>query len=282
MQVIQTISDLKAYHNCVLVPTMGALHKGHASLITQAVALQHPPVVVSIFVNPAQFAADEDLANYPQTLDADLALCEECGADAVFMPQTTLVYPNGIPTADNLSSEPLPNVATRPQLEDCARPTHFAGVCIVVRRLFDLTQPKYAMFGSKDFQQLAVIRAMVKIDQRPIQIVGCDTIREQDGLALSSRNVYLNNEQRKRALGISKALIAIEHIGSITAAEDTMCEILDLHHIRTEYAAIRDANTLLPIDTLNTTTQLQALIAGYIDKVRLIDNMHVNISPNNA
>jgi pantoate--beta-alanine ligase len=181
---------------------MGALHAGHAALIRQARTLADArgcTVVATVFVNPTQFNEPTDFDAYPRTLDADLALCERSGAHAVLAPSPAVVYPPG----DQTAVPTLPAVATQPGLEDAFRPGHFAGVCQVVARLFDMTCPAVAVFGEKDWQQLQVIRAMTVAQRRPIEIVAGPTVREPDGLAMSSRNARLDPAARKRAAGIA-------------------------------------------------------------------------------
>ena len=208
MKLIQTISELRAELDAFrkegktigLVPTMGALHAGHASLVNRAVA-ENDVVVVSDFVNPTQFNDQNDLLKYPRTLEADCALLEKCGATLVFAPSVEEVYPE--PDPRQFSYAPLDTV-----MEGKYRPGHFNGVCQIVSKLFLMVEPHRAYFGEKDFQQLAIIREMVRKYPFNIQIVGCPIVREEDGLALSSRNARLTAEQRKEALQISKALFA--------------------------------------------------------------------------
>lgn len=267
-----------------LVPTMGALHEGHASLI-RAAARTSRPAVVTIFVNPTQFGPTEDLAKYPRTLDADLALAEASGAAAVFVPSVEVIYPRGIEVARaEAAALALPLVATAPRLEDASRPTHFAGVCQVVAALFDLTLPKLAFFGEKDYQQLRVIDAMVAVarDRWPgLEITPCPTVREEDGLAMSSRNRYLTLEQRTRALAISRALRGAEVQLSETrlptrdllgATESRMRSSLEAQGCEVEYAAIRSSIDLQPA---TPPAALRALLAARVGGVRLIDNLQV-------
>ncbi|MDA0214342.1 MAG: pantoate--beta-alanine ligase, partial [Planctomycetota bacterium] len=162
MKIIETLEKLGEIQGGSLVPTMGALHEGHASLI-RAGAASDRPVLVTLFVNPTQFAPNEDFAKYPRTLDADLKIAEAAGASAVFVPSIEAIYPGGLANAASLAAQfSLPPIATAPRLEDAVRPTHFGGVCLVVSRLFDLCQPSLAYFGEKDFQQLRVITQMVE------------------------------------------------------------------------------------------------------------------------
>jgi len=247
---------------------MGALHEGHAALIRRARKLA-TPVVVSVFVNPTQFGPGEDFERYPRTLDADLAVAEAAGADLLFAPEVSHIYPSGL----SRGVPALPPVATRPQLEDAARPGHFAGVCQVVARLFDLVPASVAVFGEKDWQQLQVIRAVVA-QEAPrwpsLRIVGHPTVRERDGLALSSRNRYLRPEQREQALGLSRALQVAASAQRPETAERLMRSMLEEHGLSIDYAVIRDAATLEPVTGFERATR--ALIAARLEQVRLIDN----------
>ena len=188
---------------------MGALHEGHGSLIRQ-VRGRGMPVVATVFVNPTQFGPREDFAKYPRTLEHDVALAERCGADVVFAPAAEIVYPDGLEAAQqHAASWPLPAVAREPGLEDACRPGHFNGVCQVVARLFDLTRPALAVFGEKDFQQLRVLTQMAAESGGrwgALRVEPGATVREPDGLAMSSRNRYLRPEQRDQALGLVRAL----------------------------------------------------------------------------
>ena len=261
----------------LFVPTMGALHAGHVALVRHAAALRvsasaaAAPVVVSVFVNPTQFNDPADLARYPRTLEADAAACREAGADIVFAPDAREVYP-----ADRaIAVPPLPNVATEPGLEDALRPGHFAGVCQVVARLFDLVRPSVAVFGEKDWQQLQVVRAMVEAAgpaaARPT-IVGVPTVREADGLAMSSRNVFLTPSERRAASALSRALREAGREPTPQAGERRMVEVLSGAGLEIQYAVIRDAATLLPPSTEAPTRPCRALIAVRLGAVRLIDN----------
>ena len=197
MQLIRDPAQLAAFAGAALVPTMGVLHPGHVALIRRAKELADQ-LILSIFVNPTQFAPDDDFDSYPRTLDADLEAARDVGVDVVFVPEVDAIYP---PELD-IPVPPLPLVATNPQLEDACRPGHFAGVCQVVARLFDLVKPSVALFGEKDYQQLLVIQAMVQqhADRWPgLGIESCPTVREPDGLALSSRNANLSSDDRRIA-----------------------------------------------------------------------------------
>jgi pantoate--beta-alanine ligase len=266
MQVITDTADIHSFTGAAFVPTMGALHEGHRVLIREAAA-SGLPALVSIFVNPMQFAPHEDLDSYPRTLEQDLDAIREDGGAAVFVPSVETIYPPN----ETLWSPPLPTVATEPKLEDAHRPHFFGGVCAVVARLFDLTRPAVSFFGEKDWQQLKVIEAMASahIDRwGAMQIVGVPTVREQGGLAMSSRNVYLSPEDRTRALAISRALEAARGLGR-AAAELVMQEILHDSDLAIDYAVVRDAMTLGPPQQDRPT---RALIAASIGRIRLIDN----------
>ena len=246
---------------------MGALHAGHAALIRQARALadaRGATVVATIFVNPTQFNESTDFDAYPRTLDADRALCERAGADAVLAPSPAVVYPEG----DRTPAPSLPAVATEPGLEDAFRPGHFVGVCQVVARLFDMTQPAAAVFGEKDWQQLQVIRAMTAEQRRPIEIVPAPTVREPDGLAMSSRNTRLDPAARRQAAGIGAALLTAGACPTRGLAESTLRHTLAEHGIDPEYAVLRDAETLL----VPAEGPCRLLVAARVGAVRLIDN----------
>jgi len=263
-------SHLKPLRNQTLafVPTMGCLHAGHMSLIEKAAKLADI-VVVSIYVNPLQFGAGEDLDTYPRTFDKDAALCAEAGVDFLFHPAT--LYPENGPKITLKATD----------LCDClcgaSRPGHFDGVITVVNILFNIIQPDFAIFGEKDWQQLAVIRRMVEDLQMPVEIVGSDIIREADGLAMSSRNRYLSNTDRKQALALSQALRAMQqatlagerHVETLKTVAQS---ILDAANIRPEYLDVRSANSLITRHTLNKQPA-RAFIAARVGNARLIDNM---------
>jgi len=305
MEIVDSTEGLAAFKGCGFVPTMGALHEGHLELIRKAVRDGLPPLV-SIFVNPTQFGPHEDFNRYPRTLETDVRGCEAAGAVAVFVPTVEVVYPRGLAWAqEEANALQLPPVAIRPRLEDACRPTHFAGVCQVVARLFDLCQPQRAYFGEKDFQQLRVITQMVEISRRRTQaaggqavrtqdesctpqIVPCPTVRDADGLALSSRNRFLQPHERDRALGLSRALRRAREIlqqqenatgdaatKAIAAAEAAMRGELERHQLQIEYAVVRDASSLEPVQLNAPPRQppaLRSLIAARLGAVRLIDN----------
>ena len=257
---------------------MGALHEGHGSLIRQ-VRGRGMPVVATVFVNPTQFGPREDFAKYPRTLEHDVALAERCGADVVFAPAAETVYPDGLEAAQqHAASWPLPAVAREPGLEDACRPGHFNGVCQVVARLFDLTRPALSVFGEKDFQQLRVLTQMVAESggrSGALRVEPGATVREPDGLAMSSRNRYLRPEQRDQALGLVRALQMAASAQHPQTAERLMQETLADHGLAVDYAVVRDATTLLPVTGFERPTR--ALIAARLDTVRLIDNMSMPV-----
>lgn len=269
MKTVHRIDDRSGIEGGSFVPTMGALHAGHLALIRRARALGRP-VVVSIFVNPAQFAEGEDVERYPRRLEADREAAAGAGADVVFAPDVETVYPRGA----RVPGPTLPAVATEPRLEDACRPGHFAGVCRVVARLFDLVRPRWAVFGEKDYQQLLVVRAMVEAggERWPgLEIDAHPTLRERDGLAESSRNASLDVEPRARAVGLFRALEAARAAPGPGAAADLMVTTLEAHGLSIDYAVVRDAATLMPIDEYRRPSR--ALIAAHSGGVRLIDNM---------
>jgi len=263
MQVIQQPEQLDSVHGGVLVPTMGALHEGHLALIRKAAKLCSggQPVVVSIFVNPTQFAPGEDYQTYPRNLDHDVDLAGRAGADVVFAPDEAMVYPEGGDFREEFYGG-LPPAATEPGLEDAHRPGHFHGVCQVVARLFDLVQPRTAVFGEKDYQQLIVIEQLVGRmgQQNPqrwgeLHIAFSPTVREPDGLAMSSRNAYRDQAQRTRALALSSALFAArDAVGDAQTPgelEEIMHGVLADSAVDVDYAVVRDARTLQPIAELD-------------------------------
>jgi pantoate--beta-alanine ligase len=280
MRIVDDPKDLSAPDlcGCGFVPTMGALHEGHGSLVRRASA-DGRPVVVSIFVNPTQFGPSEDYARYPRTLDSDCALLEPLGVAAVFVPSVEAIYPRGLEAArTEAAATELPEVATRPRLEDACRPTHFGGVALVVGRLFDLVRPARAYFGEKDYQQLRLIEDMVAADRGrfgALEVVPCPTTRERDGLAMSSRNRYLAPEQRDAALALSRALQIAHSAQRVETAERLMRETLEAFGLETEYAVVRDSRTLLPVRGFETPTR--ALIAARLGSTRLIDNAPMTV-----
>ena len=277
MKVIHTIQELQSELSKLksegkkvgLVPTMGALHAGHASLVKRS-AKENDVTVVSVFVNPTQFNDKNDLVKYPRTLEADCKLLESCGASFAFAPEVSEMYPE--PDTRSFSFAPLDTV-----MEGAFRPGHFNGVCQIVSKLFDAVQPHRAYFGEKDFQQLAIIREMVRQMHFPLEIVGCPIVREEDGLALSSRNTLLSAEQRVQALQISKTLFASrEYAASHTLAETQKFVedgIAAAEGLELQYFEIVDGNTLQRVQNWDDTAYVVGCITVFCGDVRLIDNI---------
>ena len=274
MKVLKKIDEVKKLSNqwrkegktVGLVPTMDYLHEGHMSLIERC-RKENDKVIVSIFVNPAQFGENEDLDAYPKDFQKDKTLCEKAGADLIFNPDTDEMYSNQrtYVNIDGLSD----------YLCGKSRPIHFRGVCTVVSKLFMITNPDNAYFGQKDAQQLAIIKKMVKDLNFDVNIVGCPIVREEDGLAKSSRNVYLNPEERKAALCLSKAIAA----GKLLANSETdadkvkneMIKIIETEPLaKIDYVEIVDNETMQPVSEIKDNTL--AAMAVYIGKARLLDN----------
>ncbi len=254
-----------------LVPTMGALHAGHISLV-EAAREKARRVVVSIFVNPTQFAPNEDFSVYPRTLDEDINKLSEVGADGCFAPLPAEIYPPGF------STEVIPGGPALAGLEDKFRPTHFAGVALVVAKLLNQAQADVAFFGEKDFQQLAVIRRMAADLDIATEIFGAPTMREADGLAMSSRNVYLSVEERARAVLLSQVLReSAEKIAGGAAVAQVMADgaaKIAAAGFSLDYFEARHAETLAPIASL-ADGPIRLLVAARLRKTRLIDNMAV-------
>jgi pantoate--beta-alanine ligase len=273
MQLIHTALELRAAlageTGTAFVPTMGNLHAGHVSLVELA-KTHGRPVVASIFVNPLQFGAGEDFERYPRTLAADCEKLEAAGCDLVFTPDVAEMYP--VPQA--FIVQPPETLAN--DLCGVFRPGHFSGVATVVLKLFNLVQPRVAVFGRKDFQQLMVIREMVQQLNLPIEIVGGDTLRETDGLALSSRNAYLGTAERQQAPQLQRELAAV--VAAVLAGERdfdaltaTASRRLKMAGWRVDYIALRDVTTLQP--PTSDTTRLVVLGAAWLGNTRLIDNL---------
>ena len=285
MQIIPTTAALtaaineakKANKTIGLVPTMGALHEGHLSLIRRA-RKENDFVVVSIFVNPIQFNNKEDLAKYPRTVEQDCRLAEEAGADIAFTPSVEEMYPDGEPK-EVYHFGPIEEVMEGPR-----RPGHFSGVAVVVRRLFDLAQPTRAYFGEKDFQQVAIIRNLLEQIKYPIELVPCHIVRAEDGLALSSRNMRLSAEARAIAPEIYATLqqavemSEYEDVDSVcTWVVDTLGSFHEVSELpeglkfEPEYFEIVDDTTLQPVDEWDAAPGIVGCIAVWLDGVRLID-----------
>lgn len=274
MRTLGTLAETATFRTSapspvVLVPTMGALHAGHATLIDAARkrAGKSGTVVVSIFVNPTQFAPNEDLAKYPRTFEADLELCAAHDADAVFAPSADEMYPAGDSTF-------VEETALSRGLCGAQRPGHFRGVCTVVTKLFNIIRPEAAIFGEKDYQQLAIIRRMTRDLFLGIEIIGHPTVREPDGLALSSRNRYLNAEERQRAAAFPAALAtATQETTPAQIIAQATALIAQGTGTAPEYVELIDAKTLEPLAALDRPAVLAAAVK--IGETRLIDNVRL-------
>lgn len=279
MQTASTKQELRAVlaehrgKRIVMVPTMGALHEGHATLMRQArqLAGETGLVVASIFLNPVQFDNAGDLASYPQTPQADLEVCRSCGVDVVFMPTPKVMY-----SADRSISMEETHLST--VLCGAKRPGHFAGVCLVVSKLFNLVQPTDAIFGKKDYQQLAILRRMVRDLDIPVNIHGAEIVREADGLALSSRNVRLTAEHRAAAPTIHRCLVAARAEYANGASAEAVCAdvanaLSAIDGVKVDYVELVDAETLHAPAADNRMALLA--VAAYFGDVRLIDNMEL-------
>ncbi|GAA5097953.1 pantoate--beta-alanine ligase [Nocardia iowensis] len=267
--VTQVCNALRSVGRTVaLVPTMGALHEGHLEIVRLA-KRNNQVVVVSIFVNPLQFGANEDLDKYPRTLDADVALLREEGVGLVFAPSVSDMYPDGPRT----TVHPGPIGA---ELEGASRPTHFAGMLTVVAKLLQIVRPTEAYFGEKDYQQLTLIRQMVRDLNFDVKIKPVATVREHDGLAMSSRNRFLDAAQRESALGLSAALAAGKHAGGLgpDAVLAAARQVLDaVPGIDVDYLELRSAN----LDPAPATGNARLLVAARVGPTRLIDNVAVTL-----
>ncbi len=260
-------------HSVGLVPTMGALHAGHVSLMARARA-ECGAVAVSIFVNPLQFGDPEDIAHYPRTLEQDLAVCAEAGADVVFVPPVTEMYPDWpAPVATTVSVRGVSD-----GWEGASRPGHFDGVATVVAKLFSIAGPCRAYFGEKDYQQLAVVRRMVADLSLPVSVIGCPIVREPDGLALSSRNVRLSAAERRaavvlsRALAVGRSLLTQGADRSSAVAEVMRRTVEEEPLVRLDYAVAVGAHDLVVRERIEDPAEVRLLIAAEVGPVRLIDN----------
>ena len=282
MQTVHTISELRAYvraqrqsgHKIAFVPTMGNLHEGHLSLITEA-KKQADCVIASIFVNPMQFGANEDLDAYPRTLEADTAALAKQGCDLLFAPNANEVYPQSLSMQTRIEV---------PELGDAhcgaSRPGHFVGVATVVAKLFNMVQADVAIFGEKDFQQLAIIRKMAQDLCFPIDIIGVATSRESSGLARSSRNGYLSTDEKQRAAEVYQCLLVIRDAilagnKDFKLLSQQAQERLSKAGFRPDYVNIANARTLAPATVEDTS--LVILIAAYMGTTRLIDNLSLQL-----
>lgn len=279
MEPISTISQLRATvqawrgagHRIALVPTMGALHSGHLQLVQQAKSIASH-VVVSIFVNPTQFGPNEDFSRYPRPIERDLQLLEKAGASAAWLPTVEEMYPQGFATSIHVAG-------VSEGLCGAFRPGHFDGVATVVAKLLNQVMPDTALFGEKDYQQLCVIKRLVSDLNLPVQIIGVPTVREADGLALSSRNQYLSAEQRQKAAAIYAALSHASHelvarpsdVASIL--EKTKSALTAAGFTKIDYLELRAEDSLAILDTYRAPARL--LVAAWLGTTRLIDNLSV-------
>jgi len=256
-----------AGRNVALVPTMGALHAGHRQLIREAQVMQNTVVVVSIFVNPLQFGPNEDLAKYPRQFDSDVDICRDERVGIVFAPSAEDMYPAGAQVTVNAG--PLGD-----ELEGASRPGHFGGVLTVVSKLFNIVQPTYAVFGQKDYQQLQLVHKMARDLNFPLDVVGVPTVREHDGLALSSRNAYLSPEQRQQAVTLSAALTAGAYVSAqgadavLKAAHDVLAKTPE---IELDYLELRGVD----LGPAPENGDARLLVAARVGSTRLIDNIAV-------
>ena len=274
VRILSTIADARTQPRAkrrLLVPTMGALHKAHGELIRVAreAAGKHGEVAVSIFVNPLQFEPGSDYERYPRPKKADEEFCRDAGVDLLFRPSAEEIY--AVDRSTFVEETSLSSI-----LEGKSRPGHFRGVCTVVAKLFNILAPDAAVFGEKDFQQLAIIRRMVRDLNFNIEIIAVPTIREEDGLACSSRNQYLNPEERKQATVLHKALLAATDAGK-RSAKDVVAlaqKVVHKSHLaRIDYLEVVDAETLTPVEMVRANSVL--LLAVFFGKTRLIDNMRL-------
>jgi pantoate--beta-alanine ligase len=274
VKVLTAIAEVRAEpqrNPRVLVPTMGALHKAHGELIRAArgAAGKQGDVAVSIFVNPLQFEPGSDYKRYPRPEKTDEEFCRDAGVDLLFRPSADEVYENDRSTF-------VEETSLSSTLEGKSRPGHFRGVCTVVAKLFNILAPDAAVFGEKDFQQLAIIRRMVRDLNFKVDIIAVPTVREQDGLACSSRNQYLNPEERKQAVVLYKALMAAKNAAK-RSAKDVVAvaqkAINEAHLARIDYVEVADAETLKPVEAVGPSSVL--LVAVFFGKTRLIDNMRL-------
>ncbi len=276
MKITATISEMRTLRKELpepvgFVPTMGYLHDGHISLVRAAKEHGCASVVVSIFVNPSQFGPSEDLDKYPRDLERDKELLTEAGVDLLFLPTSEMMYPQGYQTWVTVEEVSQP-------LEGSMRPGHFRGVATVVAKLFNIVQPQKSFFGQKDAQQVAVLQRMVKDLDFPLDVVVCPTRREEDGLAMSSRNTYLTPEQRQKAVVLHRSLMAAKSAyekgeRDATRLRQTVLDVLHAEPLaEVQYVSVADAESLLELEG-NTDKRLLISMAVYFGKTRLIDNL---------
>ncbi|MBD1399102.1 pantoate--beta-alanine ligase [Pelovirga terrestris] len=276
MEIVESIELLQqrmmsaraAGKTIAFVPTMGFLHAGHCSLLEEG-RRRGDLLVLSIFVNPTQFGQGEDFEDYPRDLQKDCTLAQEAGVDLIFAPSAVAMYPHGYATEVNVAG-------ITAGLCGASRPSHFRGVCTVVTKLFNIVQPHVAVFGTKDFQQLAVVKRMTRDLNLPIEIIGMPIYREADGLALSSRNVYLDPEQRQQALALSQGITLAQELvkqgqtDAATVIAAVSCHLGAQSQVRSDYVAICHQSTLEPQQQIDGDSVL--LVAALVGRTRLIDN----------
>jgi len=276
MRLVHTIAEMKKIVNDILksgksigfVPTMGYLHKGHLSLV-EAARKENDVVVVSIFVNPTQFGPNEDYSRYPRDLERDLRLLEPIGVDYVFNPSVEEMYPA-------MYSTYVEEVELSKYLCGASRPGHFRGVCTVVTKLFNIVKPMKAYFGQKDAQQFRVLKRMVRDLNMDVEMIEMPIVREEDGLAMSSRNVYLNPEERKEATRLYKSLLKAKELiesgeRDVQKIKSEMLKILDHPLLKVDYVEVVDEETLRPVEKIER--KVIVALAVFVGKARLIDNM---------
>ena len=279
-QILRTVPEAQRFSEAAslerrrlaLVPTMGYLHEGHLSLMREARG-RADVVVTSIFVNPTQFGPKEDLSHYPRDFEGDLSKCEGVGVDAVFAPDASALYPPGYQTYVEVAELSKGLCGER-------RPGHFRGVATVVTKLFNLFRPQVALFGEKDYQQLLVLKALARDLDMGVEVVGLPTVREPDGLAMSSRNAYLSSGERGRALSLSRGLREAQSLAR-DGVSDTRTLVMAVRRelqeagVREDYVEIVDAATLTPLSSLAPGQGARILVAGFLGTTRLIDNMAI-------
>jgi pantoate--beta-alanine ligase len=270
----QILSDIRKTKTITgFVPTMGALHQGHIALVNRSVK-ENNLTVSSIFVNPTQFNNPDDLKKYPKTPEKDMMMLEKAGCDIVFCPEVEEMYPPGEKIQAKYNFGNLETV-----MEGKFRPGHFNGVATIVRKLFEIVEPDRAYFGKKDFQQLAVVKDLVRQIQSPVTIIPCETIRENDGLAMSSRNMRLNDEQRKTAPEIYRILTEAKNLAGIKTPLEIRKfveqKISSFSLFRLEYFDLVFSDSLESVNSWKKTGGITACIAVYMDNVRLIDNIEI-------
>ena len=274
-EAVRTLTDewKKQGKTWALVPTMGALHAGHAALVEEASA-HYDAVVLSIFVNPLQFGQGEDFDRYPRSLDDDLAFLENRGVAVVFAPDVSEIYPGGIDAHQRLDAGPIGDL-----FEGASRPGHFDGVVTVVRRLCDIVQPQGLVMGKKDAQQLFLVSAMIRAERLPIAMHEVETVREDDGLALSSRNRYLSSRERDAAEAIPRALRLAAQAPTLSQSLASARAVLDEERgLRVDYLEVVDPDTFLPLPGERSDHAGLMIVAAWAGETRLIDNQRLSLA----